>query len=98
MTCPTETHSGLVETVHIERTFRRDDSVQENKAYLAGSKGREGEGTTRHINHREDRLHAHRSRLPVTTVAMPLTPWNYTAISSYDRDWLSLSRRNEGVN
>ena len=98
MTCPTETHSGLVETVHIECAFRRNDSVEENKAYLAGSKGREDEGTTRHINHREDGLHAHRSRLPVTTVAMALTPWNYTAISSYVRALLSSSRRNEGVN
>lgn len=74
MTCPTETHSESMGIVHIEGAFRGNDSVQENNTYLVGSKGREDEGTMRHINHREDTLHAHRSCLPVTTAAMALTP------------------------
>lgn len=66
-----------METIHIVRTFRGNDSAQENSIYLAGteSKGREDEdeGTMRHINHQADTLHAHRSRLRVTTMAMALT-------------------------
>ena len=82
MTWLTGIDSRAVEIVHIGYKFGGNDSVGENKAYLAGRKGSQDEGTMRHINHREDRLHAYRSCLPVTTVAMALTPRNYTVTSS----------------